>query len=63
MTAAPVVPTLRHHAPENRPFEGFLAASCESRVRLGFGRSWPDERGPELRHGSTNAARLGDPLQ
>jgi hypothetical protein len=29
-----VVPTLRHHTPENRPFDEFLAASCESRARL-----------------------------
>jgi hypothetical protein len=27
------VPTLRHHTPENRPFDEFLAASCESRAR------------------------------
>jgi hypothetical protein len=27
------VPTLRHPAAENRPISGFLAASCESRVK------------------------------
>jgi hypothetical protein len=32
MTAPSVVPTLRHHTPENRPFDEFLAASCESRA-------------------------------
>ena len=35
MTVHSVVPTLRHHA-EIRPFEGFLTASCESRVRSAF---------------------------
>jgi len=34
MTAVSVVPTFRHRAPENRPFGGFLAASCERRVSL-----------------------------
>jgi hypothetical protein len=33
MTAPSVVPTLRHHTPENRPFDEFLAASCESRAK------------------------------
>ena len=32
MTVHSVVPTLRHHTPENRLFERFLAASCESRA-------------------------------
>jgi hypothetical protein len=44
MTAAPVVPTLRHPAPENRPLPGFLAASCESRARR-----WPAPSNGQVR--------------
>ena len=34
MTAPPVVPTLQRGAAENRARDGFLPASCESRVIL-----------------------------
>ena len=44
MTALSVVPTLRHHAPENRPLEGFSALSCESRVSLFTPGTCPNNR-------------------